>query len=351
MPLFEMKDSVVVPVERTTFHQAGVLERTHLQAVLRDRIDVVVRDVLVVAEEFGDFQDANRRIDLLGLDRRGRLVVIELKRTEDGGHMELQALRYAAMVRTMTLSRLAEVYERHLELNPPADGRDLDARERLVEWLDDDEEPTLATEVAIVLVSADFGREITGTVLWLNEYGLDIRCVKLQPYVLDGHLLLDVEQVIPLPEAAQYQVQIREKQEAKRATTSSTWNHDLTKYVVTDSRGQTTAPLAKRRAILRLAHALVDAGVPASRVAEALPTRKVRHLPGASGEDDVVRELVTAHPSITTPQRWFTEAPLVADDGLYVVTKMFGSDSEVVLTALASLAPAGPLGFAAHEEA
>jgi len=29
-------------------------------------------------------------------------VAIELKRTEDGGHMELQSTRYAAMVSTMT---------------------------------------------------------------------------------------------------------------------------------------------------------------------------------------------------------------------------------------------------------
>ena len=31
------------------------------------------------------------------LDNAARLVVVELKRTDDGGHLELQALRYAAM--------------------------------------------------------------------------------------------------------------------------------------------------------------------------------------------------------------------------------------------------------------
>lgn len=45
------------------------------------------------------------RIDLLCLDRQARLVVVEIKRTEDGRHMELQALRYA-MVSSMTLEQV-----------------------------------------------------------------------------------------------------------------------------------------------------------------------------------------------------------------------------------------------------
>ncbi len=50
---------------------------------------MIVEGVLVVSEEFGAFTDARRRIDLLGVDRDGRLVVFELKRTADGGHLEL----------------------------------------------------------------------------------------------------------------------------------------------------------------------------------------------------------------------------------------------------------------------
>src|SRR5690606_36690952 len=70
--------------------------------------------LMVVAEEFGEFRDVRRRLDLLCMDKSGQLVVVELKRTEDGGHMELQALRYAAMVSTMTFRQLVDIYERHL---------------------------------------------------------------------------------------------------------------------------------------------------------------------------------------------------------------------------------------------
>jgi RecB family endonuclease NucS len=59
------------------------------------RSTIVSPDTIVIAEEFGEWEDSRRRIDLLGLDKNANLVVIELKRTDDGGHMELQALRYS----------------------------------------------------------------------------------------------------------------------------------------------------------------------------------------------------------------------------------------------------------------
>lgn len=54
----------------------------------------------VIAEELRQWEEARRGIDLLALGLPGRLVVIELKRTEDGGHMDLQSLRYPRWCRT-----------------------------------------------------------------------------------------------------------------------------------------------------------------------------------------------------------------------------------------------------------
>ena len=42
------------------------------------------------ADEFKEWEDSKRRIDILALDKETNLVVIELKLTEDDGHMELQ---------------------------------------------------------------------------------------------------------------------------------------------------------------------------------------------------------------------------------------------------------------------
>jgi len=51
------------------------------------RIDALEGGLLVLAEEFADWADSVRRIDLLCLDSEAQLVVVELKGDEDGGHM------------------------------------------------------------------------------------------------------------------------------------------------------------------------------------------------------------------------------------------------------------------------
>jgi hypothetical protein len=130
--------------------------------------------------------------------------------------MELQALRYAAMVSAMTFDQAVETLARYRNRGAPNAEA---AREEILahlRWAAPDE-GTFADEARIILASADFGRELTTTVLWLREYGLDIRCVRLRPHRLgDGRLLLDVQQLIPLLEAAEFQTRLEEKKAAER---------------------------------------------------------------------------------------------------------------------------------------
>jgi hypothetical protein len=214
MAFYEMTSNCLREIPATTFYAAGIRERADLQRLLRDQIEIAAADTLVVAEEFGDWENSNRRIDLLALDKDANLVVIELKRTEDGGHMELQALRYAAMVSTMTFEKVEEVfttYRRRL-------GKDGEARSELLDFLgwEDPGDHPFAEEVRIVLISAEFSKELTTSVMWLNKQGLDIRCIRLKPYADNGRVLVDVQRIIPLPEADDYMIRIRKKQEGDR---------------------------------------------------------------------------------------------------------------------------------------
>lgn len=227
MALYRIDDGTLTPVEESRFGDADMLERRDLQPLVRDAIDSIAPGCMVIAEEFGDWEDSKRRLDLLCLDEDANLVVVELKRTCDGGHMELQALRYGAMVAQMTFDRAVAAHEHYLHTV----GQQCDARRRLLDFLgwSEEDEDAFAREVRFVLVSAGFSTEITTTVLWLNDHGLDIRCVRTVPHRLEDRVLLSIEQVIPLPEARAYQVRVREKsakvREERAETRSPTGFH------------------------------------------------------------------------------------------------------------------------------
>ncbi len=205
------------PIGRASFADLKVRERDDLQRLLRTQIAVLGDDLYVLTEEFGDWTDSRRRIDLLAIDPEANLVVIELKRSNDGGHMELQAIRYASMVSAMTFERAEQIHAEFLaRIGEPAD----EARTRMLTFLswDEPDEESFAPDVRIVLVSEDFGKELTTAVLWLRDREIDIRCVRLRPYQDGAKRLIDVQQIIPLPEAHEYQVQLRAKEQVGRKT-------------------------------------------------------------------------------------------------------------------------------------
>jgi hypothetical protein len=212
MSLYRVTADKFESVPRTTFAAESLLERQDLQRLLRRDISPIGEDLMVIAEEYGDWEDSNRRIDLLCLSKSAALVVVEIKRTEDGGHMELQAIRYAAMVSSMTLDQAILAYSRSSGIEQEA------ARTEVLSFLrlDSIEEAELTGDVQIILVSADFSTEITTAVLWLNRQGLDVTCIRLRPHRMGAEVIIDATQIIPLPEAVDYAVKMRAQEGEKR---------------------------------------------------------------------------------------------------------------------------------------
>ena len=327
-----MTNEGLARIERTDFASARVKERQDLQRMLRDQIQILDRDLYVVCEEFGQWDTGSRRIDLLALDRAANLVVIELKRTDHGGHMELQAIRYAAMVANMTFEQAVAAHREYLA----ARGLDRDAEQSLLEFLGWDEanEEEFGTDVRILLVSADFSRELTTSVLWLNEKGLDIRCIRLRPHKLNDELVLQVEQVLPLPEAQEYVVGVREKKRSEARTQS----RDLTRFDV-EIDGQRFTDLPKRQAIVRVARRLCDLGATPEVLSEISGRSCYSMWRSADGDlrADELSTLLARQAKEDgmnlEPLRWFFDDDLLVRSGgkTWVFTKMWGERTEEIM--------------------
>ena len=326
MAIYQLAGEGLQSIDRVSFSEAGLREREHLQQLLKQQIEVITLDTLVISEEFGNWEDSRRRIDLLGIDKQANLVVIELKRTEDGGHMELQAIRYAAMVSTMTFDNAVDAFERYLNDL----GKEEDARERLLEFLDWEEpdEEQFAQEVRIILAAEDFSPEITSSVLWLNEYGLNIKCIRLHPYRDSDRMLLDIHQVIPLPEAEDYQIRIRDKTRKEKA--SRTQSRDLTRFDVIVGN-QSFDHLPKRRAIYHVIRHLCDSGVDPEEIRAVITWygKMMRVVEGihtsVEFEKKLAEQLLSEGNRPETQRYFIKDSELIHANGkTYALTKMWG---------------------------
>ena len=210
MPLYRWGANNLDPVSPTTF-EAESIQEAELRRLLRDQPEVLEEGLFIVAEEFSNWKESGRSIDLLALDSEGNLAVIELKRTQTGDHSELQAIRYAAMVSNLKPEDVIEAHRKYLDVEQQ------EAERRIRDHLSNTETGEIETQrPRIILASAGFSTELTTSVLWLRDGGMDISCVKLQLYQSGDGLLLDTSQVIPLPEAADYMVKVREGEERER---------------------------------------------------------------------------------------------------------------------------------------
>jgi hypothetical protein len=269
MTIYEFTDEGIHRLQKTSFVDRGIHERRDIQRLLRDQIEIISDHTMVVAEEFGDWDASRRRIDLLCIDKEANLVVIELKRTEVGSHMELQAIRYSAMISTMTFDQVVKAHKSYLSSIGSKD----DAQQRILDFLEWDEpdEDLFAQDVRIVLASPEFSKELTSAVLWLNDKGIDIRCVKMEPFYDGQRILLDIQQVIPLPETEQFQVQVRQKKQKEQQSRTTT--RDFSKFTLTIG-GQHYPGMNKRNLMYKLVSELIKAGANPEELTEIISWRR-----------------------------------------------------------------------------
>ena len=203
----------VFSVKASTFKELDIWERRDIQEWIRKCPEMLGEKLLILSIEFDRFSNSNDRLDILALDTEGNLVVIELKRDSAAGLADLQAIRYAAMVSSMTIDMVIPYFVAYAEKYSNEKIKPLEAKERIENFVELDEFYELSSKPRIILCSEGFSTEITTTVLWLRQSGIDITCVKITPYCLGEQSVIVPNIIIPLQEAKQYLIEVQKKDE------------------------------------------------------------------------------------------------------------------------------------------
>lgn len=209
-------------------------------------------------------------------------------------------------------------------------GSEEDAQQRILEFLDWEEpdEDSFAQDVRIVLASAEFSKELTSAVLWLNDKGIDIRCVKMEPFYDGQRILLDIQQVIPLPETEQFQVQVRQKKQKEQQSRTS--SRDFSKFTLSIG-GRDHHGLNKRNLMYQLVSEVIQDGVKPEEVADIISWRKGNLFvcfDGSLDEEQFAEQLMTLDTGGKLPKtkRYFCkqEELFHIDGKTYAMTNQWG---------------------------
>ncbi|AXA41639.1 DUF4268 domain-containing protein [Rhizobium leguminosarum] len=126
--------------------------------------------------------------------------------------MTWQALKYTAYVSGLNKPQIVEIYQQYLDRYSGGGS----AAERICEFMEVEElqETVLnpGNGQRMMFIAANFRREVTATVLWLLSRGIRAQCFRVVPYSFGDELFIDLQQIIPTPEAADYMIGISSKE-------------------------------------------------------------------------------------------------------------------------------------------
>ena len=199
-------------LDEKRFGELAIRERDHLQEWLAEMPSALGEELLIIQKEFDGFDETRERLDLLALDKTGQLVVIENKLDDTGRDAVWQSLKYVAYCSSLTKSQIVEITQAYLDRHKGGG----DARATIAEFLEveDLDEVVLnpGNGQRLIFVAAHFRKEATSPVLWLISHGIAAQCFKVTPYAHGEELFLDVQQIIPTPEAAEFMIGMADKE-------------------------------------------------------------------------------------------------------------------------------------------
>lgn len=212
MFLIDKEKNEAISISKKTFQELEFKERKHLQEWISKNTDILGERLLIIQKEFSGFDDTKERLDLLALDESGNLVIIENKLDDSGRDVVWQALKYASYCSSLTKNDIKDIFQKYLD----AQGEKEHSEKLICDFLETEDFSEIelnSDDQRIIMIAANFRKEVTSTAMWLLDHNIKIKCIKVTPYELNGQVLLDTEQIIPIVDAEDYLIKIANKKQ------------------------------------------------------------------------------------------------------------------------------------------
>lgn len=209
----------LIELDKTTFKENNLLERNHIEEWIRKNPEVLGEELLIIGHEYDKF-DTNDRLDLLALDKEGKLVIIELKRDKSGSNVDFQSLKYCSYCSQLTPQDILELFTEYLKTQKD----NSDPQDVITDFLElsqgneDSINEILNNSQRFIIVGKEIDRRILSVCAWLHENGIEAKCLTIKPFMNESkEIYIDFDQIIPPYKIGDYYIQKKESKSNRKA--------------------------------------------------------------------------------------------------------------------------------------
>ena len=174
MKLFQVKnnDATVIPKSDTEKNERLIEEliERNPHIILGDKLLIIGRQVKT---------DSGKILDLLAVDKEGRLVVIELKKGYAPREIVAQILDYSSWLCSLPERRIEDIAKNYFQKK---DNKNNSLSDEFMKFYDLKACPEIGKEVVNILFAKEFSEEVINPAKYLSEFDLSIYCIRFDTF-------------------------------------------------------------------------------------------------------------------------------------------------------------------------
>jgi hypothetical protein len=197
--MIRIGDGETTALTPTSLTDQGYKEEDLREWILERPHSILGEDILIIGREV-QVHNIGDAIDLLGIDRDGNIVVIELKQGSLSGNVDFQSLKYVAYTSYWDWSQLGDQFDKFVnsKWGQKLYKEEVDFNEKLESFCNDEYE--LNQNQRILLIGESIRERLDLVVRWLSDRDIEISVLEVEMLQDGDQVYLDTEQTIPVPE-------------------------------------------------------------------------------------------------------------------------------------------------------
>jgi hypothetical protein len=200
MPIFKLKKendniekAMLVPAAKTTLEMEA-----HLECWLENSPWAIAQEpLLIIGRQTSAYQEETSTIfpDLLGLDKEGNIVIIELKKGRTPREVIAQLLEYAAWANDLSDEKISDIFTVY-----NGSGNEKSLEKSFIETFETDDFPSLNQRLRLFIAAEEITPSVSKVCRFLRQvHGVDITCLQFDIFQTEGgEVLVNSEAIVGL---------------------------------------------------------------------------------------------------------------------------------------------------------